>query len=103
MTRPVAIPVEKKLRIVLSVLKGEISITEAARWKKVSGQAIGNWKRQFLEGGRTGIDAGKSTSWEQQLEAEVAELAQALGEAAVEIRIWKKSAEDRLGPSRASK
>jgi hypothetical protein len=99
----VAIPVEKKLRIVLSVLKGEISIVEAARRERVSGQAIGNWKRQFIEGGRAGIEAGKSTSWEQQLEVEVAELTQALGEAAVEIRVWKKSAEGRLGPSRASK
>ena len=40
------------------------------------------------------------SSREQQLEAEVTELTQALGEAAVEIRVWKKSAEGRLGPSR---
>mgnify|MGYP007020260595 CR=1 FL=1 len=40
---------------------------------------------------------------EQQLEAEVADLTQALGEAAVEIRVWKKSAEGRLGPSRTSR
>lgn len=31
-----AIPVKKKLRIVVSVLKGEISIAEAVRWEKVS-------------------------------------------------------------------
>lgn len=36
MSRSVAIPVEKKLRIVLSVLKGEISIVEAVRWERVS-------------------------------------------------------------------
>ncbi|SDZ17827.1 hypothetical protein [Tessaracoccus flavus] len=60
---------------------------------------------QFLEGGKAGIEAGKSkpTSREQQLEDEVAELTQALGEAAVEIRVWKKSAEGRLGPSRTSR
>ena len=34
---------------------------------------------------------------------EVAELTTALGEAAVEIRVWKKSAEGRLGPSRTSR
>ncbi|MGF3054474.1 transposase, partial [Microbacterium sp. YY-03] len=50
MSRPPTIPAEKKLRIVLSVLQGEISIAEAARREKVSEQAIGNWKRQFLEG-----------------------------------------------------
>jgi transposase len=31
MSRPPKIPAEKKLRIVLSVLQGEISIAEAAR------------------------------------------------------------------------
>ena len=74
MSRSVMIRVEKKLRIVLSVLHGEISIAEAVCWEKVSGQAIGNWKRQFLEGDRAGIEMGKSTSREQQLEVEVAEL-----------------------------
>lgn len=104
MSRPPTIPAEKKLRIVLSVLQGEITIAEAARREKVSEQAIGNWKRQFLEGGKAGIEAGKSkpSTREQQLEDEVAELTQALGEAAVEIRVWKKSAEGRLGPSRTA-
>ena len=52
------------------------SLAEAARREKVSEQAIGNWKRQFLEGGKAGIEAGKSkpSSREQQLEDEVAEL-----------------------------
>ena len=101
MSRPPTIPVEKKLRIVLSVLAGELSVAEAARREKVSEQAIGNWKRQFLEAGKAGIQAGKSkpSSREQQLEEEVADLTTALGEAAIEIRVWKKSAEGRLGPS----
>lgn len=54
MSRRPTILAEKKLRIVLSVLEGEISIAEAARPEKESEQAIGNWKRQFLEGGRPG-------------------------------------------------
>ena len=45
MSRSVMIRVEKKLRIVLSVLHGEISIAEAVCWEQVSGQAIGNWRR----------------------------------------------------------
>lgn len=105
MSRPPVIPVDKKTRIVLSVLAGEVSVAEAARREKVSEQAIGNWKRQFLEAGKAGIAAGKSrpSSREQQLEEEVAELTQALGEAAIEIRVWKKSAEGRLGPLRTSR
>lgn len=62
MSRPPTIPAEKKIRIVLSVLQGEISIAEAARREKVSEQAIGNWKRQFLEGGKTGIERRASPS-----------------------------------------
>ncbi len=51
--RPPVIPVEKKTRIVLSVLAGEMSIAEAARKEQVSEQSIGRWKAEFVEGGRT--------------------------------------------------
>lgn len=99
------IPVEKETRIVLSILAGEMTIAEAARREKVSEQSIGRWKADFLEAGKTGLAAGKSgpSTREQQLEAEVADLTQALGEAAVEIRVWKKSAEGRFGSSRTSR
>jgi transposase len=105
MARPPVFPAEEKVRIVLSILAGEITVAEAARRAKVSEQSVGNWKRQFLEAGKSGLTAGRSGSStrEQQLEAEVSELTQALGEAAVELRVWKKSAEGRLGPSRTSR
>ena len=105
MGRPPVIPAEVKARIVLSVLSGEVSIAEAARREKVSEQSIGRWKADFLEAGKTALVAGKSgpSTREQQLEAEGAGLTQALGEAAVELRVWKKSAEGRLGPSRTSR
>jgi transposase len=105
MGRPPSIPAEKKTRIVLSVLAGEMTITQAARREGVSEQSIGRWKADFLEAGKTALAAGRSgrSTREEQLEAEVADLTQALGEAAVEIRVWKKSAEGRLGPSRTSR
>ena len=105
MARPTAVTAEEKTRIVLSILAGEVSVAEAARRAKVSEQSVGNWKRQFLEGGKLGLETGKSkpSSREQQLEEEVAELTQALGEAAIEVRVWKKSAEGRLGPLRTSR
>jgi transposase len=105
MGRPPSIPVEKKTRIVLSVLAGEMTIAEAARREMVSEQSIGRWKADFLEAGKTALVAGKSgpSTREAQLEAEVADLTQALGEAHVELRVWKKSAEGRLGPSRTSR
>ncbi len=105
MARPTAVTAEEKTRIVLSILAGEVSVAEAARRAKVSEQSVGNWKRQFLEAGKTGLAAGKSgpSTREKQLEAEVADLTQALGEAHLEVRVWKKSAEGRLGPSRTSR
>ena len=94
-SRPPTIPAEKKIRIVLSVLQGELTVAEAARRERVSEKSVGNWKRQFLDAGRAGIAAGKSkpSSREHQLEDDVAELTRASGEAAVGCRVWKKSAE----------
>jgi len=105
MGRPPSIPAEKKTRIVLSVIVGELRVAEAARREKISEQSIGRWKADFLEAGKTALVAGRSgpTSREEQLGAEVADLTQALGEAAVELRVWKKSAEGRLGSSRTSR
>lgn len=105
MGRPPSIPAEKEIRIVLSVLAGEVSIAEAARKEKISEQSIGRRKAEFLEAGKTALVAGRAgpSTREEQLEAEVVDLTQALGEAAVELRVWKKSAEGRLGPSRTSR
>jgi transposase len=105
MGRPPVIPAEKKTRIVLAVLAGETSIAEAARKEQVSEQSIGRWKAEFVEAGKTALVAGKTgpSTREEQLEAEVEDLTQALGEAAVELRVWKKSAEGRLGPTRTSR
>lgn len=105
MGRPPVIPAEKKTRIVLSVLAGEMSIVEAARKEKVSEQSIGRWKAEFLEAGRTALASGRTgpSTREEQLEAEIAELTTAWGEAHLEARVWMKSAEGRLGPSRTSR
>lgn len=83
----------EEVPIVLSILAGEVSIAEAARKEKVSEQSIGRWKAEFIEAGKTALTAGKNgPDQEAQLEAEVDDLTRALGEAAVEIRVWKKSA-----------
>ena len=109
MSRPPVFPVEDKIRIVLSVLAGEVTVAEAARRNKVSETSIGKWKTQFLEAGKAGLAAGGSSrpsNREQVLQDEVDELTTALGEAHVELRVWKKSAEHhglRLAPSRTSR
>ena len=106
MPRPAVISVEDKFRVVCSVVQGELTVAEAARRAGVSEQSIGNWKRQFLEAARQGLAEGSrpgSNPLVHRLEAEVEELKAALGEAHVELRVWKKSAEGRLGPTRSSR
>jgi transposase len=58
MARPPVFPAEEKVRIVLSILAGEVTVAEAARRVKVPEQSVGNWKRQFLESGRAGLVTG---------------------------------------------
>lgn len=106
MSRPPVFPAEDTIRIVLSVLSGELTIAEAARRNKVFEQSVGRWKAQFLEGGRAGVTEGGKTgpsSREEALQAQIAESTTALGEAHVGLRVWKRSAEYRLGPSPISR
>lgn len=106
MARPPVFALEDKFRLVLAVISGEMTTGEAARRGKTSEQSITNWKRQFLEGGKAGlVEGGKPgiDSRERRLVEEVEELKAALGEAHIELRVWKKSAEHRLGPSRTSR
>ena len=93
MARPRKHSAEAKLRIVLSVLRGETSAKEAARRRGVSETSIGKWKEQFLEGGRQGLEAKERrgpTGREAQLEAQVDDVTRAVGEAHVELRVLKR-------------
>lgn len=106
MSRPPQFPVEQKIRIVLSVLSGEMTAADAARKYKTSQTSVAKWRDQFLESGKAGLAAAGSrrmSGREERLEAEIEELKSALGEAHVELRVWKKSAEGRLAPSRTSR
>ena len=104
MPRPSKKTTDQKLQIVLSVLRGEATAAEAARRSGVSEQSVHSWKRTFLDSGRDGLEQGqrRRTSRELELEAENEELKAALGEAHVQLRVWKKGAEF-LPPSRTSR
>ncbi len=104
MSKPVKRSSERKLQVVMSVLRGEVSAEEAARRVGVAEQTVHNWKNAFLEAGRGGL-AGpqrRRSSRELELEAENEELNAALGEAHVQLRVWAKGAEY-LPPSRTSR
>ena len=63
-------------------------------------------ERQFLESGKAGLANGATSgpnARERALAAENEELKAAIGEAHVELRVWKKGAEHRLGPTRTSR
>ena len=104
MPRPSGKSPEQKLQVVLSVLRGELSAAEAGRRAGVSEQSVHNWKRLLLESGREALAAGRKrrTSREVELEAENEELKAALGEAHVQLRVWRKGAEY-LPPSGTSR
>ena len=93
MARPPMFSVQAKQRIVLSVLRGEMSVAEAARRNKCSETSVAKWRDQFLQGGVGALEAsatrGPSTR-EAQLERELAEVTSALGEAHVELRLLKR-------------
>lgn len=104
MAKPSKKTTDQKLRIVLAVLRGQHSVAEAARRNGVSEQSVHNWKRRFLDAGREGLEKGvrRRSSREMELEAECEELKAALGEAHVQLRVWRKGAEF-LPPSGTSR
>ena len=79
--------VEVRVRFVLAVLCGEVSISAAARREGTCGVSISKWRDLFLAGARRGL-SGR----EQQLAVEVEGLNTALGEAHMELRLCKKGA-----------
>jgi transposase len=94
------LPIEDKVRIVLAVLAGEVTLAEAALRHGVSGQSVANWRDRFVESGKAGLDnqlpggAGQAGSQiERRLRAEAEQLKLALAEATVQLRIWQKGAE----------
>jgi transposase len=93
MARPSKFTSQEKLRIVLSVLRGEASVAEAARRHKCSETSIAKWRDLFVEGGAEALAAGAGrgpNAREVELERQVAELTSALGEAHVELRVLRR-------------
>ena len=93
MARPPMFSVQDKQRIVLSVLRGEATVAEAARRDKCSETSIAKWRDQFMQGGLSALEAGAArgpSAREAQLERELADVTSALGEAHVELRLLRR-------------
>lgn len=80
----------------MMILKGEVTQTEIGRRMELSQTTISKWLKIFTESGldglRKGENPGKSqlARRESELQAQVDELTSALGEAYVELRVWRK-------------
>jgi transposase len=93
MARPPMFKPAEKQRIVLSVLRDECSVAEAARRNKCSETSVAKWRDQFLAAGMSALEEGARrgpSAREAQLERELAEVTSALGEAHVELRLLKR-------------
>ncbi len=60
MARPPQVAPEKKIRIVMAVVAGEVSVAEASRKKGVSEASIHKWKNEFLDAGRQALTTGRA-------------------------------------------
>jgi transposase len=97
MARPPMFKAQEKQRIVLSVLRGECSVAEAARRNKCSETSIAKWRDQFVQGGLGALEPGAQhgpSAREAQLERELEQVTSALGEAHVELRLLKRGGAD---------
>ena len=56
MSKPSQRSPERKLQVVLSVLRGEVSAAEPARRAGVAEQTVHKWKNAFFEAGRAGLE-----------------------------------------------
>jgi transposase len=91
------VSVDEQIQVVLAVLKGGLSLAEAARRHGVSSATVGNWRDRFVDAGKAGMDRSLPGWWavadRASVAARVRELKLALAEATVQLRIWRKGSE----------
>jgi transposase len=93
------VPVEERVRVVLSVLGRQVTMAEAARRHGVADATVAKWRDRFVEAGRASLADGipgpgtAQAIAERRLRAENEQLKLALAEQMVQLRIWQKGAE----------
>ena len=90
MPRQPVIPAAEKVRLVLDLLSGRITLTNAAHQAGVSPQAVALWRRQFIEAGQRGLQPAtrqtEAARRERELLGQIKGLKAALGEAHLALR-----------------
>ncbi|MFC9631088.1 hypothetical protein ACFTY8_17740 [Streptomyces mirabilis] len=76
-----------------SVLAGDVTAAEAARSAGVTGQAISNWKRRFIEAGCGGLEAtsDQQAHREVELRNEIVQLKSALGDSYLQLQAIRRT------------
>jgi transposase-like protein len=81
---------EFKENIVLAVLRGDVSVAEAARQHGANESLIHTWKTNFLEGGRFRLAGQQQKSGPTALERENDRLKRIVAEKELELDISRK-------------
>ena len=81
---------EERVAIVLSILRGELSISEASRKHGVSYKTLLAWRDRFLKGGEAALKGKGPDAQVKALENENKQLKEALAEMALRVEVLKK-------------
>ena len=81
----------EKVAIVLSILRGEVSISEVSRKHGVSYKTLFAWRDRFQRGGEAALKGEGPGAQVKALENENRELKEALAEMALRVEVLKTS------------
>jgi len=94
MGRKSEMPAEKRVEVVLSLLRKEELATQIARRAGVSEQTLYRWRDEFIAGGRAQLDgkSGEAPAARElaKLQREIETREQVIGELTIANRILKK-------------
>ena len=88
---------ELKESIVLAVLRGEVSVAEAARQHGANESLIHTWKANFLAGGRARLAGERQDHGQAALERENDRLKRIVAEKELELDISRKARRQHRG------
>ncbi|MBU0516647.1 MAG: transposase [Proteobacteria bacterium] len=82
---------DQKTAIVLSGLRGEVSVAELCREHGISQALYYRWRDQFLKGGQQAFNGGAVKTEVKALKSRISELERQLGKKAYELEILGKA------------
>ena len=81
---------ERKTKIVLDILSGNLSVAEASREHQIKDSLIYRWRTEFLEAGAQGLDGGEAAQLKRLAERN-AQLERLVGKLTLQLELSKKA------------